>query len=128
MPASATPATVVLVEDDEALLQALRFMFASEGYEALACGTGEALLHLTLPGGDVCLVIDERLPGVSGLEALAVLRGRGVMAPALLTTTNPDSALHAAAARTGAQVVEKPLVGDILLAAVKAALAARRRT
>jgi DNA-binding response OmpR family regulator len=112
--------TVVIVEDDVALLQALRFMLISEGFETEACETAEALLDLALPAVDVCLVIDERLPGLQGLEALETLRARGVDAPAIVITTNPEDALREAAVRCGAEVVEKPLVGDALLARIRA--------
>ena len=116
-------AIVILVEDDTALLQALRFMFLSEGFDAIACETGEALLDLTLPSGRFCLVIDERLPGMSGIAALQTLRERGVTAPAVMITTHPSERLCAAARDALATVIEKPLVGDALAVAVRSVLA-----
>lgn len=124
MPASQPARTVVVVEDDAALLQALRFMLLSEGFDAIACETAEALLDLDLPSGPLCLIIDERLPGLSGVEALARLRRRGVKAPAIVITTAPDPAFVEEVRRAGAHIVEKPLVGDALLAQVRALLAA----
>jgi FixJ family two-component response regulator len=113
---------VVIVEDDVALLQALRFMLMSEGFRAEACETAEALLVLDLPPDNLCLVIDERLPGASGIAALATLRTRGVSAPAIVITTNPDDALRRAARRARGYIVEKPLVGDTLLARIRVLL------
>jgi FixJ family two-component response regulator len=116
------PAVVIIIEDDVALLQALRFMFVSEGYQALLCASGEELLALTLPQDRFCMILDQRLPGISGLDALRALRARGVVAPALLMTTDPGPDLVAAARLAQATIVEKPLVGDVLLSAVNATL------
>lgn len=127
-PETASVPTVVIVEDDVALLQALRFMLLSEGLQAVTCETGEALLALELPEPPCCLVVDERLPGVRGLSALEALRERGVETPAFLITTDPGADAYSRAAAAGVQVIEKPLVGDVLLAAVQAALAAHGRT
>src|SRR5262245_28950818 len=95
MPASATPptaaaplaaATVVLVDDDDALLRALRFSLEIDGYVVVTCHTGEELLALELPA-NACLVIDFRLSGLDGLQALDDLRARGVTLPAILITS-----------------------------------------
>jgi len=122
MSVSSAAATVVVVEDDVALLQALRFMLLSEGFEALGCESAAELCALELPDTRLCLIIDERLPDGSGAAALAALRARGVEAPAIVVTTAPDAALRAAVDAAGAHLVEKPLVGDALLAQVKALL------
>jgi len=122
-PAAVAIAIVILVEDDAPLLQALRFMFLSEGFDAIACDSGEALLELALPTGRFCLVIDERLPGISGITALQALRARRVTAPAVMITTHPSERLCAAARDALATVIEKPLVGDALAVAVRSVLA-----
>jgi len=112
--------SVVVVVDDEALAQALRFMLISEGFEAQACQDEQDVLALSLPDARACLVVDERLRDGPGVAALAALRTRGVTAPAILIATAPDAAFHRAARAARAQVVEKPLVGDALLVAVRA--------
>ena len=112
--------TVAVVVGDEALAQALRFMLISEGFQAEACQDGEDVLALSLPAERVCLVVDERLADGSGVDALHALRSDGVTAPAILIATAPDPAFYVAARAAQAQVVEKPLVGDALLTAVRA--------
>lgn len=120
-PSSAKP-LVVLVDDDPALLNALKFSLELEGFEVESCDSGEALLLRQLPLEHACLVIDERLPGITGLEALRQLRGRKVDLPALLITTNPGPATRLAASAVGVPIVEKPLLGDGLLTSIRLAL------
>jgi FixJ family two-component response regulator len=115
---------VVVVDDDIALRTALAFSLELEGFSVDARGSGEELLNRPLPAGASCLVLDERLPGIGGLETLRALRWRGVELPAVLITTNPRAALRAAARGAGVPIVEKPLVGDALVESIRAALAA----
>lgn len=107
--------TVVLLDDDAALRMALTFSLEIEGYRVEACATGEELMALDLPPSEACLILDYRLGGMSGLDALQALRQRGVQLPAVLITSNPTPGVRARAARLQAQVVEKPLLGDHLL-------------
>src|SRR5262245_17601945 len=108
-PAPPPPLRLVIVDDDRALRAALTFSLGLDGFQVEACGSGEALLAHELPERG-CLVIDQRLPGISGLDALRALRARGVALPALLITTDPNRRLRAAAAEAGASIVEKPLL------------------
>lgn len=106
---------VVLLDDDAALRQALTFSLEIEGYRVKSCATGEELVEQALPDDEACLVLDYRLGGMSGLDALQSLRERGVRLPAILITSNPTPGVRSRAARLQAQVVEKPLLGDLLL-------------
>lgn len=120
MCAQSSVATAAILVDDLALAQALHFMLTSEGFEAQVCRDGAEVLVLNLPIEKVCLIVDERVQGGSGVAALSALRADGVEAPAILIATAPDAAFHQAARDAHAEVVEKPLVGDALLAAVRA--------
>ncbi|HKR89132.1 MAG TPA: response regulator [Phenylobacterium sp.] len=131
MPASATPSsaapapaspTVVLVDDDVALLQALRFALEIDGFRVVTCETGEQLVEIPLPA-EACLVIDFRLSGLDGLAALDDLRRRGVTLPAILITSYASPALHARARCAQAVVLEKPLLGDVLTTCIREVLA-----
>lgn len=106
---------VILLDDDAALRRALTFSLEIEGYRVESCATGEELMERTLPADEACLVLDYRLSGMSGLDALQSLRERGVRLPAILITSNPTPGIRSRAARLQAQVVEKPLLGDLLL-------------
>lgn len=116
---------IFLVEDDAALRSALQFVMESEGYEVHPFADGEHLLAETFPVRDACLVVDQRLPGLSGVQALMTLRSRGIGLPAIIITTHPKAPLRLAAAATHAYIVEKPLVGDALLAHIRAGLASQ---
>jgi FixJ family two-component response regulator len=106
---------VVLLDDDAALRRALTFSLEIEGYRVESCATGEELVEQALPDDEACLVLDYRLGGMSGLDALQSLRDRGVHLPAILITSNPTPGVRSRAVRLQAQVVEKPLLGDLLL-------------
>lgn len=112
--------TVVLVDDDAALRAALRFSLEIEGFTVATCESGEALLELDLPRGSACLVLDYHLGGMSGMDALEDLRRRGVKLPAIVITSAPHSALRDRALRSSASVIEKPLLGDGLVGAIRA--------
>jgi FixJ family two-component response regulator len=114
---------VVIVEDDAALRGSLKFSLELDGFQVETCETGEDLLARELPPDGACLVIDQRLPGITGLEALRRLRERDIGLPALLITSHPQPALRAAADAAGVPIIEKPLLGDVLLGSIRAALA-----
>jgi FixJ family two-component response regulator len=120
---SAEHPLVVLVEDDEAVRAALKFTLEMEGFSVHPCRSAEDLSGLRLPDRHACLVVDERLPGQSGLAALLDLRRAGVTLPAALITTNPKPPLRAAAARAAVPILEKPLLGDALIGWLRGALA-----
>lgn len=114
---------IVVVDDDAAVCGALKFSLELEGFQVDVCASGEALLARELPGDHACLVLDQRLPGMSGLNALDQLRRRNVALPALLITSHPQAALRRAAEHAGVPIVEKPLLGDTLVRSIRAALA-----
>lgn len=113
---------VVVVDDDAAVRSSLAFSLDLQGFDVSTCESGEALLNRALPAGGACLVLDERLPGISGMEALRQLRQRDVTLPAILITSHPKPDLRAAAAAAGVPIVEKPLIGDALMTSIRRAL------
>lgn len=126
MPGCCTPSgCLLLVDDDPHLLGALRFAFEAEGYGVRTFRSGEELLAASVPHAEACIVIDERLPGLSGLETIARLRAAGVIAPAILVTTHPSVQVVRRAATLGIEIVEKPLLDGGLARRVGALLAAR---
>ena len=123
--ADQTPDTrpvVFVVDDDDAVRRALGFALDLEGFGVETCDSGEALLLRELPTENAFLVIDERLPGISGLEALRQLRARRVTLPAVMVTSHPRPAFRDAAAAQGVTILEKPLMGETLIAAVRSGL------
>lgn len=118
---------LVLVDDDPALLNALSFAFELEGYDVRGFADAESLLKdPETSRGSVCLVLDQKLPGMSGLALLAELRAQHVAAPAILITSNPPAAVRREARAAGVEIVEKPLLDNILATKVREAV--ERRT
>lgn len=115
---------LVLVEDDSALLSALKFAFEVDGYEVRAFRDAESLLaEPEWPHPD-CLVVDQILPGMSGLELLARLRQRSVTSPAILIST-PTAHTTAMAQAAGVPLVGKPLISNALIDEIRRQIAAR---
>lgn len=113
---------ILVVDDDGAVRRALEFALDLEGFAVETFESGEALLLRSAPLPQGCLVLDERLPGVSGLNTLRQLRGRGVDLPAILITSHPGPALREAAARADVPILEKPLLAETLVAAIHSVL------
>jgi len=114
---------VLLVDDDAAVLGALKFALESEGLEVHDYRGAVALLaDLNMPPFG-CLVVDYRMPIMDGLELIAVLRERGIKAPAIIITGRTNKDLAAQATRLGVRrVLEKPLADGALPAAIRSAL------
>ena len=110
------PAKVVIVDDDPAVCSSLKFALELEGFTVRAYGSAAELLDHGHPTGCDCFVVDQRMPGMMGMDLIAELRGRKVLTPAiLLVSTPPSSALSARALKAGIPIVEKPLLGNALV-------------
>ena len=118
---------LLIVDDDPDVREALTFMADAHGFRVEHCGTARAAIELAgaNPVRFACLLIDQMLPDHQGVDLLAMLRNRGVVAPAILITTAPSAALRRQAAEAGAPIVEKPLLDDALLMHVRRLIAAR---
>lgn len=113
---------VVIVDDDEALLEALRFGFELEGFQVQShCSAGTVHAEV-LPKSNCCLVIDYKMPGLNGIDLLARLRDRGVELPTIIITSHARPDILTRCRALGASVVEKPLLGDGLLIEIRKAL------
>ena len=111
---------LALVDDDAALLHALTFAFETQGYSVSAYANAEAALAAPQLDEWRCVVLDHRLPGMSGLEMLEHMRRRSLRTPAVLITFNPSGATRRRAAVIGVEIVEKPILDDVLLERVRA--------
>ena len=114
---------VILVDDDPAVTHAMQFSFDLEGLDVRSFRDGESLLAVDDLPEKGCLILDHNLPGMDGLALLDRLRAANIRLPAILITTNPRAALRNRAAAAGVPIIEKPLLTDALLTAVRTALA-----
>jgi two-component system, LuxR family, response regulator FixJ len=118
------PAPVLLVVDDDvAVLNSLKFHLEIEGFEVRLYASAEALLHEPDLPSSGCLLIDYLIPEMTGLELLAKLRSNGVALPAILITSHPGHTLRQNAAQAGVAIIEKPLLGNRLTETIRSAVA-----
>lgn len=104
---------VILVDDDAAVLGALTFALESQGLNVLAFTSAEEMLRSGAYHRAGCLVVDQYLAGMKGLDLLAYLRRRGISLPAILITT-PTKAMCERASAAGVLLIDKPLLSDAL--------------
>jgi two-component system response regulator FixJ len=107
---------VIVVDDDEAVRESLRFLLDTAGYDAVTFDSAQDYLDHVDGQPAACLVLDQHMPQATGLELLAVLHQRGLDLPtALITGSLSADIVRQATALGAAQVLEKPLVDDALL-------------
>jgi two-component system, LuxR family, response regulator FixJ len=122
------PGSVVAVVDDDAgVRSALRRYLEVEGFAVHTYADGAEVLSAADVASCACLVIDQSMPGMTGLEVVAKLRDRDVSIPAILITACPNAVLNRRAVSAGIPVVEKPFLWN-LLESIRAAVASRQAT
>ena len=126
-----TEQTVFIVEDDAAVRDSLGLLLGLQGFRTQAFSCAEDFLRVYQPAWAGCLLLDVRMPGMSGLELQEALRQQSLALPVVIMTAHGDIATVRTALRSGAvDFLEKPVDPDALLAAIRTALdadAARRR-
>ncbi len=120
--------TVFVVDDDPAICAALARLFKSVGLASRSFGSAREFLAQAPNLGPGCLLLDLRLPDLSGLELQAELARAGIRLPVIFLTAHGSSSLRAKALQAGAmEFLEKPVHDQVLLDAVYQALARARR-
>ena len=105
---------LAVVDDDPAVRASLQFALELEGYEVRLFGEARELLNDPGTAGFDCIIIDQNLPGLDGLELVMRLRDRAVFVPVILTTSQPSELLAGRARSAGIPIVEKPLLDNAL--------------
>jgi FixJ family two-component response regulator len=120
---SAAIPTVFIVDDDRGLRQAIQDLVESVGLHAEAFSTGQDFLRKQLTGGPSCLVLDVRLPQLSGLDFQRHLAEIGVQIPIIFITAHGDIPMSVKALKSGAvEFLTKPFRDRDLLDAIQQAL------
>jgi len=114
---------IFIVDDDESVRDSLRLLLECAGFEVRVFGScGEFLAADRIGEGD-CLILDVHMMGMSGLDLLERMRGRGDRVPVILITGRLDTAIQRRDQAAGAlAVVEKPYKAGKILALVRHAL------
>ena len=116
---------LAIVDDDEGARSAVARLLRCLGHEVRPFESAEAVEAADAAALALdCLIVDVRLPGVSGPELRDRLRGRGMLTPVVFITGDVGVKIRDAARTAGTLTVVKPFDGETLLAAVDAAIAA----
>ncbi len=122
MTPAATP-TVFVVDDDDLVRAAIQGMLKSVGLRSETFGTAQEFLGSKRPDGPSCLVLDVRLPGVSGLDFQRELADAGIRIPIIFITGHGDIPMTVKAMKSGAvEFLTKPFRDQDLLDAIHQAL------
>ena len=123
---SAEP-VVLVVDDDKSMREALDGLFRSVGLQVKLFGSTSELMRSTLPNVPSCLVLDVRLPGVSGLDFQADLAAAGIHIPIIFMTGHGDIPMSVQAMKAGAiDFLTKPFRHQEMIHAVNKAIEADR--
>ena len=117
-----------MIDDDDSTLRALRRLLEEAGLPSAGYDLAEQVLASDDYHDAACLVSDQKLPGMSGLELLAALRARNVTSPFILITAGDSPQVRAEASARGATYLAKPFLGPDLLDAIAAATEGSRRS
>jgi len=121
------PPLVVVVDDDEGMRDGVRDVLRSVGIDSLGFSCTTDLLAEPLPDRPGCLILDVRLPGLSGLDLQAKLNGMGNKLPIVFMTGYADVPMSVRAMKAGAtDFLTKPFRDQELLDAVSVALERNR--
>ena len=118
-----TDTTVFVIDDDEAVRGALALLLRSVGLQAMSFAAADAFLAAFEPEWSGCIVLDIRMPGMSGLELHETLLKRGCLLPVIFITGHGDVPMAVRAMKTGAfDFIEKPFNDQDLLDRIHRAL------
>ena len=115
--------TVFIIDDDAAVRESIEGLLKSVGLWSETFGTAQEFLRSERSDGPSCLVLDVRLPGVSGLDFQHELAEAGVQIPIIFITGHGDIPMTVKAMKSGAvEFLTKPFVDQDLLDAIHHAL------
>src|ERR1700747_1891516 len=120
---SAAVPTVFIIDDDRSMRQAIQDLVESVGLRAEAIGTGREFISRQHTGDASCLVLDVRLPQLSGLDFQRQLAEAGIQIPIIFVTAHGDVPMSVRALKSGAvEFLTKPFRDQDLLDAIQQAL------
>ena len=123
MTRTSTPQLVAIVDDDRSVQCALKDLMESAGLSARCFVSAEEFLEWNERSQTGCLIVDIRMPGMSGLELQAKLRAEGSHISIIFITAHGDAKMKMQAMKAGAvEFLSKPFDDEALLEKVRPAL------
>ena len=114
---------IAIVDDDDAVRDAVASLVRSLGYDTATFGSAEAFLNSEQINDTSCLITDLHMPGLSGLDLQDRLIAQGHRIPIIFLTGYPDENVRTRAMKAGAVAfLSKPCDGDHLLGCLEKAL------
>jgi two-component system, LuxR family, response regulator FixJ len=121
--------TVYVLDDDQAVLRSLERLLSSANYEPITFDRPDLFLTAAKTFKTGCVLLDVRLPGMSGLEVLAQLNRMRSDLSVIIVTAQGDIQTAVRAMKTGASdFLEKPYSDDVLLRSIEVAFEKEQRT
>jgi FixJ family two-component response regulator len=118
-----TSQIIAVIDDDEAMQDSLRDLIEAAGLVARCFGSAEEFLESDLHTRAACLIVDIRMPKMSGMQLQATLKEEGCNTPIIFITAHGDARMRIRAMREGAvEFLAKPFDHHLLLKRVRAAL------
>jgi FixJ family two-component response regulator len=116
--------TVFVVDDDQAMRNSLKWLIESVSMQVETFESADAFINSYYPGRSGCLLLDVRMPGMSGLELQEYLRVNQIAIPVIIITGHGDVPMAVRAMKSGAvDFIEKPFNDELLLESIRHALA-----
>ena len=123
MPVDRTSKLIAIIDDDEAMQDSLRDLMETAGLVARCFGSAEEFLESDLHRKAGCLILDIRMPKMSGLQLQARLKEEECNVPSIFITAHGDARMRIRAMREGAvEFLAKPFDHQLLLKRVRTAL------
>lgn len=120
---AARPRSLAVVDDDRGALTALSFLLELDGYKVRSFASGPEFLEAAQEEWPDCLVLDQNMPAMTGLEVVEKLRQTGRSLPIIMVTATPSANLTFKARKAGVdRLVEKPIFGGELGEAIETCL------
>src|SRR5215475_11325767 len=118
---------VFIVEDDPSMRNALKNLLRSVGLEPSVYGSAQEFLETRRPDAPSCLILDVRLPGLSGLDLQRELSAANIQVPIIFITAHGDISMSVRAMKAGeAEFLTNPFRDQDLLDAIQVPLAQYR--
>jgi FixJ family two-component response regulator len=114
---------IYVVDDDDAVRDALRLLLRCHGLHVEPFASAREFLQHRKPAGTACLILDERMPDLSGIELLRLLRKQGASLPTVLISGHGEPGLTESVSEFGVVAfLAKPFNPDMLVTSIRKAM------